>query len=336
MIAMHFLWRRVPGRRVLGRRVVSLVALLLVPALLIAACDGDDDDGATATPAMTSTATPEPTPTAAPTEAPPTDTPAPEPAAALEVSLAEDGELGSYLVGPEGLTLYIFLVDEPDVTNCFDDCLAAWPPLLLEDGQEVEADGALAGEFGAIDRDEGRQVTYMGAPLYYWASDTAPGDTTGHGVGDVWFVARPDTASTAIVNVRTEGDLAPFLVGPDGLTLYLFTNDEPNVSNCSGGCADNWPPLTVPDGMDPSAVEAAPGELGIIERDDDLGRQVTYDGILLYYWAADVLPGDTTGEGVGGVWFVVPPEAADPAAATGPAPSAPAPDDSSEDEPYTY
>src|SRR5690606_767506 len=111
---------------------------------------------------------------------------------------------------------------------------------------------------------------------------------------------------------------APYLIGPNGMTLYLFTNDEPGVSNCSGGCAENWPPLVVPEGLEPTAVEGAPGELGVIEREDGLGRQVTYDGMPLYYWASDVLPGDTTGEGVNDVWFVVPPSGDAPAAATGP------------------
>src|SRR5690606_41296369 len=112
-----------------------------------------------------------------------------------------------------------------------------------------------------------------------------------HDVGGVWYVARPDTASTAVINVQTEGELAPYLIGPNGMTLYLFTNDEPGVSNCSGGCAENWPPLVVPEGLDPTAVEGAPGELGAIEREDGLGRQVPYDGMPLHYWASDVLPG---------------------------------------------
>ena len=29
------------------------------------------------------------------------------------------------------------------------------------------------------------------------------------------------------------------------MTLYLFTRDEPGVSNCAGDCLVNWPPLLV-------------------------------------------------------------------------------------------
>jgi hypothetical protein len=37
----------------------------------------------------------------------------------------------------------------------------------------------------------------------------------------------------------------------------------------------------------------------------------------LYYWAADAKPGDTTGHGVAGVWFVVPPAGDGTTAASG-------------------
>ncbi len=110
------------------------------------------------------------------------------------------------------------------------------------------------------------------------------------------------------VSVATEGDLAPYLVGPNGHTLYLFTNDEAGVSNCTDGCLANWPPLLVAAGEEPTAGEGVTGELGVIERADGVGRQVTYNGIPLYYWAADTAPGQTTGHEVGGVWFVVPPD----------------------------
>jgi len=117
----------------------------------------------------------------------------------------------------------------------------------------------------------------------------------------------PAAAGGATVSVATEGDLAPYLVGPEGMTLYLFTNDEAGVSNCTEGCLANWPPLLIEEGDEPTAGDDVPGELGVIEREDGEGRQVTYNGMPLYYWQGDTAPGDTTGHEVGGVWFVVPP-----------------------------
>lgn len=122
------------------------------------------------------------------------------------------------------------------------------------------------------------------------------------------MTATPAANSGATVAISADGPLAPFLVGPNGHTLYLFTNDAAGVSNCTGGCLANWPPLLVAAGEEPTAGEGVTGELGVIEREDGAGRQVTYNGIPLYYWAADTAPGQTSGHEVGGVWFVVPPD----------------------------
>lgn len=176
-----------------ARRVALL--LLVVPLLLLAAACGDDNDVDPA-PTPTPEADPTPTPTPAETREPtptPTAAPEPEPAAAI-VEVSQEGDLAPFLVDTEGMTLYLFTVDEPGRSNCEGDCLANWPPLIVESEEELAAGEGLTGELGVIERaDDGSlQVTYNGWPLYYWAADQAPGDTTGHEVGDVWFVVPPD------------------------------------------------------------------------------------------------------------------------------------------------
>ena len=288
-------------------------AIIAVGAI---ACSGDDDDAPEATNTTAASASSPAPATGAgggangatgSTGAESTATSAPQATGSAEgvaVTVAESDELGSFLVGPDGMTLYIFTRDTANTTNCTGSCLDVWPPLLLEDGQEVEAGDGLDLEFGSIDTPSGTQVTYNEAPLYYFASDTAEGDTSGNLVGNVWFVARPETASTAYVNVSADGE---YLVGPTGMTLYLFENDTEGVSNCSGGCLENWPALTVPEGLDPSAVAEADGELGVITRADNGNLHVTYNGMPLYYYARDSLPGDTTGDGVNDVWVLATP-----------------------------
>src|SRR5262249_31764680 len=91
-----------------------------------------------------------------------------------------------------------------------------------------------------------------------------------------------------------------------GKTLYMFTNDKPGVSNCSGECASFWPPLTVDASTLPSGPDAIAPGLGTTTRDDGT-QQVTYNGMPLYYWVKDVKPTDTLCQGVNGVWFVVAP-----------------------------
>ena len=38
--------------------------------------------------------------------------------------------------------------------------------------------------------DDAAQVTYAGHPLYRYSGDTAPGDTNGNEVGDVWYAVN--------------------------------------------------------------------------------------------------------------------------------------------------
>ena len=219
------------------------------------------------------------------------------------VSLGGNDELGSFLVGPNGMTLYTFANDEPGVSNCSGDCLTNWPPLLVEEDQEPTVQPGLAGTLGTIQRDDGTmQVTLDDMPLYYWVNDTAPGEATGHNVGEVWFVHQP-----TLLSVGGNEELGPFLVGPDGMTLYLFTNDTPGVSNCYDECAVRWPPLLVPADQEPTVGEGVTGAVGVTERTDGT-LQVTYNEMPLYYWIRDVAPGQATGQNVGEVWFVVPPE----------------------------
>jgi predicted lipoprotein with Yx(FWY)xxD motif len=258
----------------------------------LAACSGGDSASPTQVPA----GTPSPAPQA-------TTTTASDP---LTIAVTEKDGLGNFLTGPGGGTLYVFTRDVPNASNCVGDCISTWPPLLQEEDQSVSAGGEVSGAFSYIDTPAGEQVTFNGAPLYYFSGDSQPGDTNGNLIGGVWFVARPDTASTAVVGVNGSGNSA-FLVGPTGETLYLFANDASAVSNCSGQCISNWPALTVPEGMDPTAVDAATGALDVITRTDNSSHQVTYDGRPLYYFAGDSVPGDTKGDGVGGVWSIARP-----------------------------
>lgn len=85
---------------------------------------------------------------------------------------------------------------------------------------------------------------------------------------------------------------------PAGMTLYTFDKDVPGRSNCYGDCADSWPPYAA------SASAKASGKgMSIIDRKDGT-RQWAKDGAPLYLWVGDAAPGDTTGDGVGGVWHI--------------------------------
>ena len=119
---------------------------------------------------------------------------------------------------------------------------------------------------------------------------------------------------TYTVAVVTDPKLGALITGEDGKTLYTFATDA---------CAAKWPPFTVEsdDTLTPGA--GVTGALTTFARADGK-MQVAINGRPLYYYAADTKAGDTTGEGVGGKWFVATPTgvtaapAASPAASTAP------------------
>jgi predicted lipoprotein with Yx(FWY)xxD motif len=116
-------------------------------------------------------------------------------------------------------------------------------------------------------------------------------------------------AGTSVATVGSSTSrLGTLLVGTNGHTLYVFSADKKNKSNCTGGCTHNWPPLLT--GAKPktkgSAVKS--GKLGTIKRGSS--EQVTYNGHPLYYYVADTVAGDTSGQDTkldGGVWTVIGP-----------------------------
>jgi predicted lipoprotein with Yx(FWY)xxD motif len=98
-----------------------------------------------------------------------------------------DSSAGKIYVNADGMTLYTFDKDEPNKSNCYDDCAKNWPPLM------AAADAQPEGEWTIVERTDGtRMWAYDGKPLYLWVKDTKPGDVTGEGVGGVWHVAKPD------------------------------------------------------------------------------------------------------------------------------------------------
>lgn len=273
---------------------VQLLGLALLAAFVLAACQP------AATPVPTATLAPTPVPT--------------QPPAEVTLKVAEDPNLGKFLVSGDGMTLYMFTKDEPDKSNCEAGCLVAWPPFITQ-GSPVAGEGVDAGLIGTTRLADGRLiVTYNQMPLYFWASDTKPGDVTGQGVNDVWFVVSPageivgmeSAAADVTLSVAEHPNLGKILVDGEGKTLYMFTKDEPDQSNCTEGCLTAWPPF-VTEGK-PVAGEGVDDALvGMAELAD--GRKiVTYNRMPLYYWAQDANPGDATGQGVNDVWFVVSPD----------------------------
>ena len=288
---------------------------LTILALVLSAC-------ASATPAPTSApVVVPPAPTSAPVVAP-TATSAPVvpvTGGGAVVNVGQSAALGSFLVDSKGMSLYIFTKDTANTSTCSGTCANNWPPLLTK-GAPTAGTGVTASLLGTLTRADGSiQVTYNSMPLYYFAADKAAGDTKGQAVKSVWYVldpsgktittapaaAAPSSSGGAVVNVGQNATLGSFLVDSKGMTLYLYTKDTPNTSNCYGGCASYWPPLLTT-GAPVAGTGVTASMLGTTKRNDG-SMQVTYNGWPLYYYISDKAAGDTTGENVQGVWFVITP-----------------------------
>jgi predicted lipoprotein with Yx(FWY)xxD motif len=111
----------------------------------------------------------------------------------------------------------------------------------------------------------------------------------------------------AVVKVM-KSDYGRVLFDRKGRALYLFTRDNAVRSNCSGACADAWPPFLTrgkPRAKDPADRDL----LGTVKRKDGK-KQVTYNGHPLYYYVGDREPGEVLCQDVeeyGGHWYVVTP-----------------------------
>lgn len=130
-------------------------------------------------------------PALTPTDEPAATSPQTEGITVATVALA-DSDFGKILTDGAGKTLYVFLKDTDDKSNCADTCAETWPPLEAEGELTVSA-GADEAALGSIDREDGtKQVTYNDKPLYHFSGDTKAGDTKGQGIGDNWFVANAE------------------------------------------------------------------------------------------------------------------------------------------------
>lgn len=181
-----------------GRATVALVAM----AAVFAACS----NGGAATTA----------PTVAPTTA------ATAAGAKLTLAVKQDAKLGAFVTGKDGMTLYVFTNDTAGKSTCSGNCAGTWPPLTVASASDVTAGTGVTGALATITRDDGTlQVTLGGTPLYYYAGDSAAGQTSGQGLNGKWYVSSP--AGTAVK-------------GTAAATTAPATT-APGASKCSGpGC----------------------------------------------------------------------------------------------------
>lgn len=111
------------------------------------------------------------------------------------------GSAGAFLTAGSGRAVYLWAADGMNMSACSGACAAVWPPVPAT-GTLTATGGAKASDLGTITRSDGaRQVTYDGHPLYYFAGDSAAGQTGGQGSDEFgakwWLVASSGAKITA-------------------------------------------------------------------------------------------------------------------------------------------
>jgi predicted lipoprotein with Yx(FWY)xxD motif len=134
---------------------------------------------------------------------------APEGEPGLTLAAAES-DLGTFLTGADGMTLYFFRPDGVGVSNCpAEGCLENWPPATFAEGQIPVAGDGVTGVVNMTTTTDGQPIaTYDGRPLYYFVGDEAAGDTNGQGLNDVWFVALVDGSMPAPAPAESAAPMA--------------------------------------------------------------------------------------------------------------------------------
>lgn len=122
-----------------------------------------------------------------------------------------------------------------------------------------------------------------------------------------YAATNKSTAGAALVevhNASVRGKSEKVLANRNGFTLYYFTKDTRTVSHCTGACSLLWHPLLASSAklIQPKGL---PDRLTVVS--DTHGRQIAYNGHLLYLYWADRKPGQAAGEGVLKEWWVATP-----------------------------
>jgi predicted lipoprotein with Yx(FWY)xxD motif len=157
------------GMKMRSVSVALLTGLLLVSILATAGCSSGYG---TTPPAVT----------------PPSGTSTPTSQHAIDVTA--NPTLGQHLVDSFGMSLYWTTADAPGMSNVPDNLLTTWPVFYA--AQVTVPSTLMTSDFGTITRSDGSmQTTFKGWPLYYYGSDTTPGDTGGQGLGGRWSVVTP-------------------------------------------------------------------------------------------------------------------------------------------------
>jgi predicted lipoprotein with Yx(FWY)xxD motif len=145
------------------------------------------------------------------------------------------------------------------------------------------------------------------APAPTEAPATTANDRGLYGTSDATATSAAAPAAGEAMVLVADSDLGQILTAANGMTLYMFMPDAQGDPTCTAACAGAWPPLSAAAGADVTGGDGVDASLLGTATNPESGPQVTYNSWPLYYFSGDSAPGDTNGEGSGGVWYVLDP-----------------------------
>ena len=137
---------------------------------------------------------------------------------------------------------------------------------------------------------------------YGGSGSTAPTAKATSGSSSSSTPASSSGAMIKTASATVKGQSVTLLTDAQGRTLYYFTADTPTTSACTGTCGQTWPPLLATGSASPTSATTLTGNLTMQTTGN--GKQIEYNGHLLYTYSGDTGPAQTNGEGLFGKWFV--------------------------------
>ena len=108
------------------------------------------------------------------------------------------------------------------------------------------------------------------------------------------------TQTSSVYIIKNDPSKGNYMADPNGMTLYTYSKDIANKSNCNNNCLAVWPAYFINATDKPSY----PANINVIARPDG-SKQFTWKGMPLYYYTQDKTAGDIKGDGVGGLWHII-------------------------------
>ena len=121
--------------------------------------------------------------------------------------------------------------------------------------------------------------------------------TTIANASDLSQIQLGESSSEPTVSIKaTVGSDGEILTDQRGMSIYVYSADAADKSNCTGECAKVWLPVLRPATGITTLGAVSSSLLGSLKRADG-GTQVLFNGKPLYFFIEDKSPGDMKGKG---------------------------------------